>query len=418
MKNLKLFTAISLIPLAMPLCVQAAWDITPAAQIQGSYTDNVRMNTLNEDSAFITTATGQIKLSNNTESSQSSITGGLSFLKFSGADDLNDKDIQFLDVSVKKRYERTSFSVKGSYRRDLMLKRSRAISSIDDSLAGDTFDDAFGSDDFIDTPDLDDSTSRLQIRRERFRVNPSLNWRISERTNGRVKLNYSEINYGSGAALAGVQGNKNQSATLSIRRSISDKNTLTISASARNFNPDNNVKSQNYDAALTWGHTYSERSGIDIKAGFRITERAANGTQPSTNDTGFVFRIGGNHQYERTNLKLSAERTVYPGAFGQLVETDRITFALTRRLSARTGLSVSSRAYSTEASRTTNGSNRDRDYFQLGTVLSHRFTEVLNVSLSYDFTWIDRKQASTTFSTEPGTASGNTISLAFSYNPR
>ena len=414
LKAIKIFACLSLMISA--LGIGAAWDIAPAAQLETRLEDNVRMSTDDEDSALVTTATGQIKLRKVTETSEVSATAGLSFLTYANVNDLDDQDIQFLDISASHRGQRLRLGFAASYRRDVMLRRSRLIPDF-----GDTFLDTDiinNEDDLAELnadPDLDDSTTRLQVRRERIRIRPSLNWKLTERTNTRLTFNYSELNYGQGAQLVNLQDNKNQIVALSFRRRITSQDELALTSSARFFKPDQNPDSQNYELRATWNRQYSERSRIGIQFGVRRTERDSGLTQPSSSDTGFLFRINGNRNYERTRIRASAERSIYPSSFGQLVETDRLTLDVEHTLSARMAISLAARAFSTETDSDTGAIGRgDQDYLQIGPSVSYRISPAFTTRLSYEYTWIDRKQTNLA---DFGSASGNSISLAISYSP-
>jgi len=396
---------------------RAAWDISPAAQISTQWSDNVRMSPDSKESALVSTATGQIRLRNVTETSEVSVAAGLSFLKYSYVDGLEDQDIQFLNFSARQKRQRLTFGFTGSYRRDVMLRRSAFISDSGEGFSNSNpIDEGDTPEDFPalnEDPDLDDSLTRIQVRRERIRVSPSFSWRLSERMNTRLGLTYSELNYGQNGTLVGLQDNKNQGVSLSIRRRITDKDSLSLNGSASFFKPGLSPDSQNYVLKAVWGHKTSERSDVRFELGIRRTERDSGLIQNSSRNTGFVFRVRGNRQYENMQIQAVAERSVYPGSFGQLVETDRLTLNLNRDLAERTKFSLSARAFRIDTDSDTPGRN-DREYLQISPLVSYRMSPAFTAQFSYEYTWIDRKQINVI---DSGTAEGHAVSLAISYTP-
>ncbi|MBV1907498.1 MAG: outer membrane beta-barrel protein [Pseudomonadales bacterium] len=405
------------LPMTLAMPARGEWGITPSAQLQTEYDDNVRMSTDNANDAFITTATGQVRLQRITETSAISATAGLSFLKYSGVNNLDDQDMQFLDLNLSKKQERAQFRLNGSYRRDLMLRRSSFIQGVDDLLSNSDpqEDTEIIPDDLEEIPDLDDAATRLQIRRERVRVQPSVRWQFSERLNGNIAISHSSLSYGRAAQLVGLRDNNSQTGKLTLSRRMSDKNTLSVSTSIRLFDPDRNAKSQNYELRTILNHQYSERSQIGVQIGVRRTKVDASANRPSSKDTGFTFRVNGSRSYQRTHVRASAERSILPNSFGQLVEADRLSLGVTHKISARADLLLDTRAYTTDSGSSSNTDDgQKRKFLQLSPTIQYRLTPTFNMNLAYKYTWVDRAQ--NTFTT-PGSASGSSLALALSYTP-
>jgi len=395
----------SLVVGCMMLPAHAAWVVDPSASVSSSYEDNVRLEPTNEDEAVVTTGTAQARISNVREASEISGVIGLNYLVYSGAEDLEDSDTWFVDLSGSRSFERMRAALTTSVRRDVILRRANSIP--EDFEPGD-LDDGSGfagpgspEDDFISDIDIDDNVVREQIDRTRISASPSLGYSFSERTRGQIGLNYFGLRYGDNPNQ--IQDSDRYGVFASIDRELSPRDTLQLRVQASKFEPEITQETDDYEATLRWSRRASERLSFGVEVGARVVD----GSDALTS-TGSVVRVNGTYRTLTGRLTGSLERSVLPSAFGDLTEADRVNLAYVRSFGARVNFRLAARAFETR--RDGGNNNRDRQFFLIEPSFNWDLTPAWSVSTGYEFRWTERENQS-------GSAQGNTVTLGIVYRP-
>ncbi len=187
-----------------------------------------------------------------------------------------------------------------------------------------------------------------------------------------------------------------------MQRETSARSSVNLRLEASRFDPQQNIRSDNYTATVGWRHRVSERFSFSTDLGVRRVESDVN------SDQGFVFGLRGNLATERGGFAGAIERSVLPSAYGDVVEADRLNLSYARAISERMALRFSSRAYRTRRAGGSRG--RDRSFFSAGPSLSYQLAPAWAAEVSYSYQWVDRQN-------DPRSFAGNSYGLSLIYRP-
>lgn len=380
-----------------------AWVIEPSAQLQTSYEDNVRLEQ-DEDDAIVTSATAQARVRNVTETSQVSGVAGLTYLNYSGADELDDEEAGFLEFDAGRNTERVGYGVRASLRSDVILRRVDRIPEGFDLSDRDMGDGAGAIEEELPELglDVDEGVVREQIERRSMLVSPYLAYSLTERSQTRVGYTFYGLRYDDDARDAGLQESDSHSVFAQLSREVTPLDTMDVRIRASHFEPEASLESDNYELTVGWQRQISPRLTLGGEIGGRRVE------SDISNDEGLVFSLRGSYDTERGRFSGSLQRSVLPSAFGDVVEADRLELSYRRSLSQRATFSFSLRGYETR--RDSGNSDRDRSFLTAAPNLSYALSPTWNVGVGYTYRWTDRED-------ELGSASGNAVSLSLVYRP-
>jgi len=386
--------------------VYGAWVVQPSAEMKTSYDDNVRLSTEElEDAGFVNTAMIQARVANITETTQVSGVIAASFVDYAQTRDTEDSDNLVLRFIADQRFERGSVGATVSAERDSVFRYAGIItdpfsfqdeSEIDREL-NDLADNA---------EDVDEAVIREQLERTRFGVAPQASYNINSRTTASLRYQYYEVQFDDEdlANQFGAQDTETQTATASMRRTLTERSSATMSVSTTKFDPKQDAGSDAYEVNL----------GIDRQMSERTSLRATIGVNRVSPDIG-EDNDGNSGSLEITHatnnglLRASIRRSLYPSAYGEILESDMLQFSYRHRFSARFAASIGANGISSSSNQ--GQSNQDRDFFAVNPEVVWAFSENLQITAGYQFTWNDREN-------ESGDATSNALFLSFSYQPR
>ena len=250
---------------------------------------------------------------------------------------------------------------------------------------------------------VDQGSVEQQVRRYDVGVNPSVEYRVTERTSTTLGYGYQRLDYHNGTQ-AGLEDSKTNFVSFEVRHDLSEVSAVRLSTRAGKFEPENGSNTDAYGVTVGWLHRFSETAGGSIDVGANQSDR------DDETSYGLSLNVRGYRNTELGRLYFQAQRSLMPSGFGALLETDRLLFGYSRALSDTVDLTLSADAYQTNS---TNGSsdNDDRKYASVGPELRWAFSPNFSLGATYRFTWVDRESDS-------GSAQGNAVGIFISYQPQ
>ncbi|MEQ8857263.1 MAG: hypothetical protein RIC56_01325 [Pseudomonadales bacterium] len=382
----------------VPQRVEAAWVVEPAARAEVRHDDNVRMSPTDEEDGLVNTLTGQLTLRQVTERADFAAIVGATYLDYSGVD-LDDEDIEFLQVRGIWEGERVRYGLRGSVRRDVLLRTADTL----DDFTGGAGDEDFVVDDDTSIPpdDVDVGSVETQIRRIRTDVSPRVDFELGARTGLGLAYRYYANEYDEEPGVD-VQDGEQHEVGVELARNLSEISTFRLRARAARFDPEVDETVDSYEIVAGLDRRFSDRFFGSIEVGGRRAE-----TDQET-DNGFVVRLRGIQSLERGRLAASLERSLVPSTSGDMVERDTARLQFYRSVSDRVAISVESRAY--RISESTGVGGGDRDYVEIEPRIERALSPSWSLGLSYRYRWVDREN-------EVDSASSNAVSLFLSFRP-
>jgi|GEM_PF-3142626 len=379
---LALSCALLAAPVSLP--VHAAWVVSPSATVRAEISDNVQLRTEDiEESGTTSRISAQARLRNVTDTSDISAVLGASYLAYSGVDNLDDRDDQFIELVARKSLERAQLSLQGSLRRDDLL---RGTGFIQDGIADSEEEIDQELDEIVDDVDVDVGTVTDQLDRIRAQLTPSVSFQLNQRTSAQIDYSYFEIFYddSSLAALVGAQETRSQAIGSTVSHRLSEQTTINVRGRATKFEPELSQESDVYEVSVGLTRQLSEISNLEVQLG-------ANRTDPEISDSenGFQARIGYNRRTANGRLRLSVQRRLSPGSFGSILETDEVVVRYRHRFSQRLSGVLAVTGLSSESSNDP-FSRQNRDLVQFTPELSWRFNENWTGTGGYRLRWTDR----------------------------
>lgn len=389
---------------------QAAWVIEPSASLRASFDDNIQNSSNNEDDGIVTTLNGQARIRNQTDLSDVSILGGVDFSQYSGADRFEDneqRETLFLEARAERRLKRSQLRFSSSVRRQDLLRNFRvidtttAVSELEDEATAGFEPDV--ADDLITGGDVDLGSAQQLVQRDIVRINPSTSYQLSERTSVSLNYGYIERSYDDDRQGSPFRDSESQTASLGMQRLLSPTDTLRLSFEASRFDADFQPESDSYSVTFDWRRILSEKLRLSLSVGSRKTK------SDFFEDSGGLFTLRLDRQTFDGRLFAIASRNLAATGYGDQVESDRLSFGYTAKISDRLGWDIRFRAFRTERISDFQ-EDRSRDFLSVAPSVRWAITPILFMRLSYEYQWIDRN-------TDDDSAVGNRVGLALEYVP-
>ena len=395
--------------LAAVLCsgaAQAKWVVQPTAEVRVESSDNIALrNDGLEDGGLVSSATLQANVINRGERTQATGTFGISFVDYSGVEDnLQDDNVPFVNLAIRRGYERGNAGVNISGRRDSLFRRFAGINDPFQPIAQDDLQD--GLDD-LDNGDLvNQGIVTRQIDRIRLNVSPYAQFTLNDRSNLRVTYAYSGEDYEDEdlAAAFGAQGYDSHSLVGQYTRAINQRTRFFMTARGTFFTPDRAQDTDAYETLVGIRRDLSERSNLSVQVG-------ANRISPDVGDdeTGVSAGLTYSRQFTNGLLRVDAQRTVQPNSFGLILETNRLSMNYQYLLSSRLAATMRVAATSTDTSQENN--SQERDFVSFTPELSYSLTENWQVTAGYQYRYRD-------VAIDSENAKSNAVFLSMRYSPR
>lgn len=376
----------------------AEWSVQPRLSVGAEHNSNVRLSRESEDSAIVSLIDGSIAFSNNTEQTKVSGSVGTLFRLFSGADDFTqNRDNQSASLRVRHKIDdRWAVQSRLRFRRDDLQRR---IDLGQDDFGGAPI--AFVDDPTSGLPDLDNETDSdldligAQIRRTIGQAEVSAQYKLSERNQLRLGYRFlirefavDESDLEGLPAEANIVGSLNDSqrhgAQLRYSHVRSETENVGFTLDAFVLQPtDREADTDYYQAAFFWTKRFTEATTINANVGVTRAESDLG------SGTGFLASLRGATRFTWGEVSASAQRSLFPTAFGEISERDRITLSYRTRFSRRLSAVLEARAERLDRV----GSSLvglDTERVNLRPQLIWNLNSRFALSLNYEYRWIDR----------------------------
>ena len=381
----------------------AAWIFDPSAEIEAQYQDNVRLDQ-REESAIVSTASLQARLRRETEITSASVVLGGTYIDYETDEDLDSQTLAYLSFGARRSGQRFQVGVSGRVSEDVLLRTARVVNNPIFGTAPDEGSVDADLDQLNNQADIDVAVVDEQYDRRRVQVSPYFSYEVSEKTTVRLNYDFYEVSYEDDAEDVGFQGTKSYSIGAGFSHSINQKNAVGLTVTSERFRPDLSEDVDNLEATLDWNRRISDRYSLRMQVGGRRSE------SDIQDETGLLLRASLRRRFENGALSATLERSLYPNAFGDVLETDSFSINYNRRITERVGFDVSARAYATDDPVANETFSQAQDYFVFTPRLTWAMSQATYLAVGYRYTFTDRER-------EQDHSTGNMVSLSFGYRP-
>ena len=387
------------------LSYSAAWQFEPAIALQGSYDDNARLDPDVEDSVYGAKLSPTLQLARYTDITTLNGFLRLDFNKYWGdTDDFSAKDNQLAGLSVIRKIERGRLGLRGTFKRDTVL---RSVEFPDEGV----------DDDLIVPPDpsVDDNSTRENIRRYRYDVNPTMTYDLTERWQVGLGYRYQNTFYGKNDTNNDGEDDLFDFDRHAINGRVSvpvtEKNKLVSTLLVSRYDSDSNRTTDNFELQTGLRHEFDETTNVTLTLGGRYTRfDDDDNNSGSDSSTGWVARLAALKTTGLTTFDGSLERKLSPSGVGDEVETDELRFNAKRQLTEFISFALSTRLFENETIGSVKTRNNNRRFLSVQPALIWTLTESWSVSTAYRY----RRQKDFD---EPDSASSNAVFLTLLYKP-
>jgi hypothetical protein len=392
----------------------AAWEVLPSFSVESTAQDNVRLRPEDKEDGFFHSGTVQARIANRTEVIDTSAIIGGTVSRISGVDTIAKKTraTMYSQLSSRRRFERATIGLNGSFRRDDLFRSLEIIDLPDgpdqppDPDGGSLIPEPGVDDELLTDADPDVNSITVQVLRNQLRVGPMVNYTIDSRTSVNLGYNFAERTYDNDEGLSGLQDSRTHSVGLGLRRELSPVQSGTVRVAYSRNQPDEGIDTNVATATIGWTADLSEITRVELNVGGRRLD----------NDLGNAWGTVGSARIDRRLYNGSVfalvERSVIPSGFGVMVENDRVELGVKGRFTRRLRWSVTAQAFSTDNSQPgARGNQQTQDFFRVRPRIRWQATETVSISGAYTYTWVDRERFE-------GTASRNALTVALAYSPQ
>lgn len=341
--------------------------LTPLVEIETIYDDNIRLAEIPLEAFQTTSSLGGTSVYR----SDTSLLSGefkwdnVSYQKGEGLDNRNDYKIK---LRGRENHERNTWQFD-------------AI-GIQDSTAKDITIDT-GADLPDDSEDVGSEVGfiRDDVTRNRYYLKPSWSYQLSEISSFGVSYKYSDLRYDDSRA-HDLEDALNHNVTGSYAFKTSEVNEVTPSIGVNHYESEDE---KNYDfviASVSNERTYGEQFTSFASVGFYYVD-AEKGMLSDT-DSGALYELSGIYSLSSFSINFTAERTLAPGDFGNIVAKDRYIIGLIGEISPTWGYELGALYYRNRAL-IKEIANSNRRYATLRTSLYWHITESIDLDFGYRF---------------------------------
>ena len=315
---------------------------------------------------------GSAEVAYRSEKTTFDITPTLQRRDYGSDSDLNSDD-QFLNAGFSHQTVNTTFRIRGGFDRQSVRTAERSDVDLE-----------------VEDPDeiLDDDTGRVGIRgrRERVRVTPSFQYRMSSVSSLNLQVLYTDVKFDDtvGPFLTEYTDTR---VNASYRRKWSDRFTAVFTGTHRNYQTEgglNEIKG----TGLIFGidREMSQTSRLRLSLGYENTE-----VEGSDDVTEPVASLSYVRRQKTTTLLASYRRSISATGAGALGIRDSFSLNFTRSLNDRISAGIGARVYSTNAIDEDTGPLDERDFLQLRANLTWHMSRTFSLQTDYRYTFIDRE---------------------------
>jgi hypothetical protein len=386
--------------------------VVPVVELRVEHNDNYGLVVGgNPDSSILGyIADAQALIGIDTPRSKTSIRPRLKFQEYPDVDDFGSSrkvtPVEgFLDLITQYEWQRSDFRLIGRY------SRQDSYNVETPSGVFDPLDPSYGN-------DPDSSRTRVGETRDRFQLQPTFSYEVTERTRVGVSADYQMVRYDS----EGVQSKLDYDYAFLdgfVTWSLNPVSDITVGAYASNYQAMSDVlgdisETDAYGGRVGYAYRWSNLSGIEAGLFYErddITDQVLGGPEQST--SGWGGDVMAYWKQEVSEWRVTVGRYIRPTSDGRKAEVGDLRLQYDRDLSEKLSFQGAAR-YETRDSIAPTLLSDDRDYARIDVALEWFMTPTWYVSGGYSYLWQDRDRA-------PQDADNNRIFLAVGYkglNPR
>lgn len=350
-----------------PLNVTAAeWVLAPDVELTGTYNDNILLTVEPVNSVYGAILDLSAHLNVRTERSELKFTPLFRFNRYWGEEGL-DSDDQFFYLAMSHAVsERADIALDTSFVRNTTLNSE--LLDIGRVIAG--------------------------VRREKFEITPSADYRFSEKNSVQLDYTYSNINYDADPVTTGLFDYEYQIGEAAAIRRFSERDEASVGAFISRFDaPD--VKNVTNSVGLQGGYAREFSPTLSGSVAFGIAasevEISNFGNKRDSRITDPIWDLRINKRFERMAFEGRLRRYLRPTGSGALVRRDQLDLTLTRRFSPRTDGDVTFTAFRNSPLNIDDSGSRD--VLRIFLRLSHHFSKDWKLSGEYRFFMSDTSRS-------------------------
>jgi len=390
-----LLICISIMTAALPDSAQAQdWRLEPIVKFGVEYDDNATLHVRTDEEIVLEGLLLDIRANINYASATTSffLEPRALLRKYPNEPDF-DSDDYFLRSLFKHQWESSSIGIRVNYDHQAIRTAERDISDLE-------------IDDPTELTDDDTGLVLLSGTRNKLRISPYWNYRLSNVSSIGAGLDYYDVGYAD--VFAGLLSDYTDARlNLNYRRNFSSVLAGLLTVTARKFDTSAEL-SDITGSGLQVGfeRELSEKMQLTVMIGVEDTDHEGVESDPEV--VGNVTLI---RNLETIRLLARYRRSIAATGAGRLSVRDSINLNFRRRLSEKIIAGLGVRAYQ---SRGIGGfpSIDDRNYIQLQSSFLWYLTQSMVIEADYRYTILDRTEL------DGGRSNSNQINLWFVYQPR
>ncbi|MCC5958840.1 MAG: DUF3570 domain-containing protein [Ectothiorhodospiraceae bacterium] len=377
----------------------ANWFVAPEFEARLGFDDNIRLRERNTEDTWRGTASVGAVAEQYSESRQLRIRGVAGYSVYEGASDApDDGDFQQLQGQSTFRTDRTTWRLNGdAFREKDVIERLERIDLTDPDEGIDP-----GSD--IDVREREETLTRYRVF-----LSPSVDHQISARQS--VGASYVGRYIGFDSDVPEGRESLNHEAEVRTDYAVSERTTVGTALYGAMFRPRGSDRALNtYGLSLTYGYTFTQRSGMSMSGGVRRSEPTG-GADDIDSSTGFIGDLRMFTRGEDWRGALRLERRLLPSGRGVLRETDQVIVTGSREFGPRWEGGLRLRAFKTRNVGQGTSPGETRYYASAQPRISYLLSETWSVFGEYEFRTLRRVEGD-------GQARGNVVFLGIQYAPQ
>jgi hypothetical protein len=285
-----------------------------------------------------------------------------------------DSDDYFLRTRYRYSGQSNTLEFRANFDQQQVRTGERAISDVE-------------NDDPIDITDDDTSLLILSGSRDKWRVSPSWERRMSNISSIGLDLDYFDVRYEKSSSL-NLADYTDARVNANYRREFSSVNAGLLTLTARRF--DTEIATSDvtgYGLMVGFDRTLSEKMNLTAMIGAEDTQQTAFESDPEL--VGFVTLT---RNLKTIRMFAQYRRSVNAGGAARLTLRDSLSFNFRRRLSEKISAGLGIRAYQSRGVGDATSLN-DRDYIQLQSTFLWYLSQSFFIETSYRYTIVDRSDA-------------------------
>jgi hypothetical protein len=384
----------------------AAWDVRPTIKGQSGFNDNVRLFE-EEDDGIVSTATVQLGARWAEDQNRADLVVSGSFTDYQDVDDLDDSTMVSVRFNGDRRLRRGGFGIRLRASKDDDLRTYSTLDQGFDPQDGDPF--LPNPDSPINDIDINDSAIENIVERVRINVNPHAEFDLSERSRVRAYYRHVSMDVDETGESFGYIDHDRDDVGVNYFVGFTERTGVGVDYSVGEYSADGREASDSQELRIGLEHQFDARNALKFFVGAREVDNG------ETEEDGSLVRIEFDRRLPNGRLLFSAERSLYPGAFGNLLEGDVLDFYYRKELSERWQLNFQVQAISSQSDGAATERSDDRDYFQVRPELVWQMSRQWSLHMEYAYQWTERERD---LVAGFGSTSGNSVTLGISYQPR